>query len=225
MNDDDLTPDQIAAITAYVDIEAPPPDEPTAHVIFGTNQGQPASIAAERHRRGLAPLIIATGGVNRHNGVIEAHMFRKLLADGGVPDTSIRVEDQSANTWQNVEFSLPFLREALASGLALTVVSKWYHRRAVHALRTLLPGAGFCYAISWQPIYADALVTRGKWPGNPGGRRRVTREWREIPRRVSDGSYGQAVKADGAWQWKDRPARSDQGRNDQATRSGPSSSG
>jgi hypothetical protein len=77
-----------------------------------------------------------------------------------VPDASIRVEDQSANTWQNVEFSLPFLRQALASGLRLTVVSKWYHRRAVHALRTLLPEAGFCYAISWEPVYADAFATR-----------------------------------------------------------------
>jgi hypothetical protein len=38
MSEDDLAPEQIAAITAYVDIETPPPDEPTAHIIFGTNQ-------------------------------------------------------------------------------------------------------------------------------------------------------------------------------------------
>lgn len=84
MSEEDLSPDQITAITAYVDIEAPPPaDEPTACVIFGTNQPQPATIAAERYHRGLAPLIIATGGVNRHTGIIEGHMFHDLLTGAG----------------------------------------------------------------------------------------------------------------------------------------------
>jgi len=199
MSDDDLTPDQIAAITAYVDIEAPPPDEPTAHVIFGTNQAQPAAIVAGRYRQGLAPLIIATGGINRHTGVVEGQMFRQLLKASGVPDASIRVEDQSANTWQNVELSLPFLREALASGLRLTAVTKWYHRRAVHALRTLLPEAEFFYAISWEPVYAGALVTRDNWTKSPDGRRRVIRESQEVPRRIGDGSYREAVKVGGTW--------------------------
>ena len=199
MSDDDLTPDQIAAITAYVDIEAPPPDEPTAHVIFGTNQAQPAAIVAGRYRQGLAPLIIATGGINRHNGVVEGQMFGRLLTASGVPDSSIRVEDQSADTWQNVELALPFLREALASGLRLTAVSKWYHRRAAHVLSTLLPEAGPFCAISWEPVYAGALVTRDNWPKSPDGRRRVIREWQEVSRRISDGSYREAVKSGGAW--------------------------
>lgn len=76
-----LGTEQTAAITAFVDIDAPPPaSEPTAHVIFGTNQIQPVEIVADRHKRGLAPLIIATGGVNRHDG---RHFFASLLiADG-----------------------------------------------------------------------------------------------------------------------------------------------
>jgi len=126
-------------------------------------------------------------------------MFRRLLTAAGVPDAAIRVEDQSANTWQNVERSLPFLREALASGLRLTAVSKWYHRRAIHALRTLLPEAAFCYAISWEPVYAGALVTRDSWPKSPDGRRRVIREWQEVSRRVAEGDYRPAVKTEGAW--------------------------
>jgi uncharacterized SAM-binding protein YcdF (DUF218 family) len=194
-----LAPDQVTAITAYVDIEASPPDEPTAHIIFGTNQAQPAMIVAERYHRGLAPMVIATGGINRHNGVVEGREFRRLLTEAEVPASSILVENQSANTWQNVELSLPFLREALASGLPLTAVSKWYHRRAVHALRTLLPEAEFFYAISWEPVYAGAPVTRENWPQNPDGRRRVVREWQEVPRKVSDGSYREATIIDGAW--------------------------
>ena len=199
MNDDELSPAQITEITAYVDVEAPPPDEPTAHIIFGTNQTRPATIVAGRYHQGLAPLVIVTGGVNRHNGIVEGRMFRQLLADSGVPDSSIRVEDQSADTWQNVELSLPFLREALALGLPLTIVSKWYHRRAVHALRTLLREAEFFYAISWEPLYAGAPVTRDNWPKTPDGKRRVIREWHEVPRRVADGSYRQAAIVKGAW--------------------------
>ena len=77
------------------------------------------------------------GGNNRHNGEDEGQMYRQLLQAAGVPDSSIRVENQSADTWQNVELPLPFLREARSRGLRLTVESKWYHRRAEHALRTL----------------------------------------------------------------------------------------
>ena len=150
MNDDELTQDQVKVITAFVDIEALPPDEPTALVIFGTNQPVPAVIAAGRYHQGLAPLMILTGGVNRHNGIVEGREFARLLTTAGVPGDAIRVEDQSANTWQNVELSLPYLREALGMGLRLTVVSKWYHRHAVHALRTLLPEATPFYAISWS---------------------------------------------------------------------------
>ena len=127
-------------------------------------------------------------------------MFHDLLTGAGVPGTSVRVEDQAANTWQNVELSLSFLREALAAGLRLTIVSKWYHRRTVHALRTLLLQADCFYAISWGPVYADTLVTRENWPAIPDGRRRVIREWQEIPRKVSDGIYREATKLRGAWQ-------------------------
>ena len=98
MNDSDPSPGQVSEITAYVDIETQPPPAPAALVIFGTNQRQPADIAASRYHSGLAPLIIVTGGINRHSGVVEGQMFRQLLHAAGVPDSSIRVEDQSANT-------------------------------------------------------------------------------------------------------------------------------
>ncbi|TDD93370.1 ElyC/SanA/YdcF family protein [Actinomadura rubrisoli] len=63
---------------------------------------------------------------------MSGQVFRALLIERGVPADVIRVEDRSANTWQNVELALPFLREALAAGLTITAVCKWYHRRAIH---------------------------------------------------------------------------------------------
>jgi hypothetical protein len=196
MSDDELA----AAITAAVDIEAAPPDgEPVALVLFGTNQADPARIAAERYHGGAAPLLIATGGINRHNGIIEGREFARQLTEAGIPAGAIRVEDQSKDTWQNVELSLPYLREALAMELRLAVVTKWYHLRAVYCLATRLPEAAPFYAISWEPVYADTLVTRESWPKIPDGRRRVVREFQEVPRRVADGSYRAARKADSAW--------------------------
>jgi uncharacterized SAM-binding protein YcdF (DUF218 family) len=107
--------------------------------------------------------------------------LRKLLIECGVPDTVIRYEDKSASTWQNVEFTRPYLREALESGLAITAISKWYHRRTLHSLTSLLPDGGPFYAISWEPVYAGRPVTRAHWP--------------DIP----DGSFHHAERVDGAW--------------------------
>jgi hypothetical protein len=200
MNDDELTAAQAATLTAAVDIDAPPPDgEPVALVLFGTNQAAPARIAAGRYLTGAAPLIIATGGINRHDAIVEGREFARQLADAGVYGGAIRVEDRSKDTWQNIELSMPYLREALAKGLPLVAVSKWYHLRAVYCLRTQLPEAVPLYAIGWEPVYAGTLVTRDNWPSSPDGRRRVIRESQEVPRRVAEGSYRAAVKKDGAW--------------------------
>jgi len=200
MTDDELTAAQIATLTISVDINAPPPDtEPSALILFGTNQIAPTRIAADRYHRGLAPLIIATGGINRHNGIVEGHEFARQLAAADVPASALRVEDQSKDTWQNVELSLPYLCEALTMGLPLVAVSKWYHLRAVYCLRTQLPQAVPIYAIGWEPVYAGVLVTRENWPSSPDGRRRVIRESQEVPRRVAEGSYLTTVKKDGAW--------------------------
>lgn len=200
MTDEDISAEQAAAVTAFVDTEAPPPDgQPTAHIIFGTNQAQPIAIVAKRYHRGLAPLIIATGGVNRHNGIIEGRVFHRLLLERGVPDEAIRYEDRSVNTWQNVELALPFLREALEAGLTITAVCKWYHRRAVHALMALVPDIGPLHVITWDPIYEGKPVTRTDWPLIPSGRRRVIREWEEVTRRVTEGSLKDTTLADGAW--------------------------
>lgn len=200
MTSEDITTDQIAAITAFVDIGASPPDhQPTAHIIFGTNQVQPIEIVAERYHHGLAPLIIATGGINRHNGIIEGREFHRLLIERHVPREAIRYEDRSVNTWQNVEYALPFLREALDAGLTITAVCKWYHRRAVHTLKTLLPDVGPFHVITWDPVYAGQPVTRAAWPLIPDGRRRVIREWDEVRARVTDGSFAELRLTDGAW--------------------------
>lgn len=198
MSDDGLTPERIAAITAYVDVEAPSV-VPSAHLIFGTRQATPATLVAERYHQGLAPLIILTGGGQVGDGTPAAQQMRRSLLNRDVPESAIRYEDLSGNTWGNVESALPHLREATGRGLPITAVCRWYHRRAVHVLRTLLPEVGSFHASTWEPVYAATMVTRANWPWNPEGRRQVVRESQEIPRLVADGSVKETHRVGGAW--------------------------
>jgi hypothetical protein len=56
----------------------------------GYRAGEVPALVAERYHGDLAPLVIATGGVNRHNGIVEGRMFRDLLTEADVPDSAIR---------------------------------------------------------------------------------------------------------------------------------------
>jgi hypothetical protein len=194
-----ISAEDAARITAYLDVQAPA-TKPTAHMVFGTNQPTPAEVAAALHHQGLAPLIILTGGVNRHNGIIEAQVHRRILLEHGVPEEVIRYEDTSATTRENVERALPFLHEALDSGLGVTAVCKWYQRRAIQALRMLLPEAPPVNAVTWDPVYGGAKVTRSDWWYRSAvGAQRVLREWRVIPERLANGSLREVELIDGAW--------------------------
>ena len=51
------------------------------------------------YHRSLAPLIIATGGINRHNGIVEGREFARQLTAAGVPASTVRIEDQPKDTW------------------------------------------------------------------------------------------------------------------------------
>lgn len=199
MDENAFTPDQLAAVTEYVDVTTVAPTEPTALFIFGTNQVHPVDIATDRYLMGLAPLIITTGGVNRHNGIVEGQEFRRHLIERGVAADCIRHEDRSVNTWENVALSMPHLREALSMGLPITAICKWYHRRAIHCLRTLIPEAEVIYALTFEPVYSDTPITRTNWMNHPDGKRKVLREWQEVERRVADGTYLTATHIGDAW--------------------------
>ncbi|WP_454855254.1 YdcF family protein [Promicromonospora soli] len=194
----DISLEQIPEITAFVDIEAPPTG-PAAYFVFGTNQTLPADLVADRHQQGLAPLIIVTGGINRHNGIVEGHALRDLLIARGVPEDVIRVEAESADTWQNVQNSAAFLDEAVQLGLPVAAVSKWYHRRAIQILATVHPKAAPLHGLSYEPVYSGVPITRGNWSEHPDGRRRVIREWQETRRRVTDGSFVSLQRVNGAF--------------------------
>lgn len=192
----------VAEITDYVDVTAPPPGL-AAHVVFGTNQVIPVELVARRYHEGLAPLVIATGGVNRHDGIVEGRETRRLLLARGVPAQVVRCEDRSVSTRENVEFALPYLAEAVDAGLAVAAVCKWYHRRVIHFLGGLVSGLDGVYAITYEPVYSGVPITRTNWMDHPDGKRRVLREWQEVSRRVADGSFAKMDRVHGVWRRAD----------------------
>jgi hypothetical protein len=193
------SPAEAERIAAYLDVDAPP-TEPSAHIIFGTRLATPAELVAQRYHEGLAPLIILTGGANRHTGVVEAHLHRRLLLEHDVPETAIRYEDSSTSTGENVERALPFLHEALESALSLTAVCKWYHRRAIQRLRLLVPEAPYFHAVAWEPATVDGIpITRSKWFKSAATAPPVLKEWRVIPKALADGTLREIELVHGAW--------------------------
>ena len=116
------------------------PDRADLILATGSHDCRGADHAAALYLRGLAPLIVCTGGFGKMTeGVFskpEAEMFAERCLLAGVPETAIITECRSSNTGENFTFS----REKLASlGIApklAIATSKPYMARRVWATGT-----------------------------------------------------------------------------------------
>ena len=101
----------------YDFLSACPPLPSKADVILATGSHDPrgADHAAALYLRGLAPLIVCTGGYGKMTeGMFpkpEAEIFAERCVLAGVPETAIITECRSSNTGENFTFT----RERLAS--------------------------------------------------------------------------------------------------------------
>ena len=103
-----------------------------AILIFGTGvraDGTASSTLRARTRhayelwaRGLAPLIVCTGGVGTHPPA-ESRVQERLLVGWGVPASAILREERSTSTWENAKFAAPLL----PPGSSVIAVSDPFH--------------------------------------------------------------------------------------------------
>jgi len=92
--------------------------------------------AVELYQRGLAPYLIFSSG---YTFVFqEAEVMRGLAVDLGVPVSAILLEEQAANTHENVQFVTQIL-EAHHWQTVLLVSSPYHMRRAVGTFRKAAP--------------------------------------------------------------------------------------
>jgi uncharacterized SAM-binding protein YcdF (DUF218 family) len=127
--------------------DAPPGPEPAAIVILSADgivlpkplTLQPGPLTMERmragaelHRRTGLPILVSGGSFLGDPTPLAAMMASSLKEDFGI---DVRwQEDQSADTWQNAQFSASVLRAAGISRVYL-VTSVWHMRRALFAFR------------------------------------------------------------------------------------------
>jgi uncharacterized SAM-binding protein YcdF (DUF218 family) len=146
----------------YVD-QARPVD---AIVVFGAAEyvGRPSPVyrarldhAYELFERGLAPLIITTGGAANDPKFSEGQVGRDYLAKLGVPDVNLIAETQAGDTDQSARRVAVILE---ANDLkTVLLVSDAYH---VYRARSMMQKLGFTVYVSPRP---DSIpkTAWGRW--------------------------------------------------------------
>jgi uncharacterized SAM-binding protein YcdF (DUF218 family) len=80
------------------------------------------------------PLFLTGGKVEKRTGESEAGAAARELADLGIPQAAIRVEEKSRTTWENARFLAPMLESAGIRTVAL-VTSAYHMPRGALAFR------------------------------------------------------------------------------------------
>ena len=124
------------------------PEKADCIVGFGNFNTNIARRAAELYHQGYGPMILFTGGLGRNTeGLLpepEAVRFAKVAMDCGVPEGDILIEDRSANTKENIEFTRAMLEaRGIPHDHILGVHQPFMERRIVAAMGVYWPELHF----------------------------------------------------------------------------------
>ncbi len=113
-------------------------------LILGSNDTRVAARGASLYLDGLAPLIVFSGDVGPQTKGLyerpEADEFAEIASQMGVPEDSIRIENQSTNTGDNIRFSRESLaREGLNPKSVIVVTKPFMERRAYATFKVIWP--------------------------------------------------------------------------------------
>jgi uncharacterized SAM-binding protein YcdF (DUF218 family) len=116
-----------------------------AIVVLGAAQynGRPSRVlaarldhAADLYERGLAPVVVVTGGRAEGDRFTESAASANYLHGKGVPDDAILRESQGRNSWQSLAASARFLK---ARGITeVVLVSDPFHAARINGIATEL---------------------------------------------------------------------------------------
>lgn len=122
-----------------------------AIVVFGGHDLRVAEYAARLWLDGWAPKLVLSGGLGYYTSKIwsepEAHIFRRVAIERGVPAAAILIEDKSRNTGENALFTRALVqREGLAVRRAICVQNPYMERRVHLTLQRQWPDCEFILA-------------------------------------------------------------------------------
>ena len=115
---------------------------------FGNFNTDIARRTAELYHEGYAPKVLFTGGLGRNTeGLLpepEAIRFARVAMDCGVPEEDILIEDKSANTKENIDFTRSLLKQrGIPSDHILGVHQPFMERRITAAMGVYWPEVKF----------------------------------------------------------------------------------
>jgi uncharacterized SAM-binding protein YcdF (DUF218 family) len=130
-----------------------------AIVVFGTAQynGVPSPVLAARldhaielYRRGLAPVIVVTGGNQPGDEFTEATASANYLIERGVPDEDVLREVSGTSSWQSLAAAANFLDDRDINDVLL--VSDPFHSLRIRAMAHELGLEGHASPTRTSPI-------------------------------------------------------------------------
>lgn len=109
-------------------------------VVFGTNDIRVAEFAAELYRRGLAPIVVCTGGQAHAGDMLatgwarpESEIFADAAVARGVPRDRILLESEALNTAENIRYTRALLEKRGLRPQNVLLVCKPFMQRRVWA--------------------------------------------------------------------------------------------
>jgi len=124
--------------------------------------------------RGLAPLLLLSGGGHPRRDTSEAETMRATVLGDGVPGAAILLECRSTNTFENLKLSHDLLaREGLLAEVrtVILVSSPWHMRRVIACARSAFgdgvrllacPSASSCTRHSWTLSAEQRLIVESE---------------------------------------------------------------
>lgn len=113
------------------------PEKSDCILVLGSHDLRVADRGAELYLQGWAPILIFSGGLgNVTKGIWkdpEADRFARIALDKGVPAEAIFIENQSANTGENILFTQRLLTEKGLNPQTFLLVQKPYMERRSYA--------------------------------------------------------------------------------------------
>jgi uncharacterized SAM-binding protein YcdF (DUF218 family) len=113
------------------------PQKSDCILVLGSQDLRVAERGADLYLEGWAPILIFSGGLGNLTKEMwkdpEADRFARIALDKGVPAEAIFIENQSANTGENILFTQQLLREKGLEPHTFLLVQKPYMERRSYA--------------------------------------------------------------------------------------------
>ena len=144
------------------------PEKADCIVGFGNFNTDIARRVAELYLQGYAPKVLFTGGLGRNTeGLLpepEAVRFARVAMECGVPEADILIEDKSANTKENIEFTRNLLaRNGIPGNRLLGVHQPFMERRITAAMGVYWPEVRF--SVTSPQVTIPEYLRRAKEQG------------------------------------------------------------